>query len=753
MMFGFQDIRGYDSIIPRQYVEYMGWIEPQDELLYNRIAPLSELQSLESPLLHLLGVKYVIATQAIDRPGYKLVYDGEVKVYENANAMPRAFALPESAAVIVPGAQVGDALQLYDPREHVVLEEEQGYAPIGAAQASLYSPVAVERYSGSEVFLKAALTQRSWVVLADSYFPGWKAYGRAEGEEDERELTIYRADGNFRAVLLEAGTHTIRFKYTPMAFKLGLYASFITVMTLLLLGVFALWRRFYRADAGGSAVKRVARNSLVLMGMSLVNRFIDLVFAMLMLRILTPVGAGRFQTAVNLIGYFEILVLFGLGTLLTREAAKKPEEQRRYLGNTLTLRLLLWAVSMPILAGILFVSARYGNMAAETVWAVLLFSVGMIFSSFAEAISSVFYANEQMEYPAAISSVTTILRVMLGALALLVGWGVVGLAGVSAVANIITLAIMAALAARFYFHPRMELEPAFGRKLLFTSYPLMINHLLATIFFRIDIQFLQHYRGDAEVGYYSAAHRWIDALQIIPSYFTLAIFPLMSRYAESARDSLVRAYILSLRVLLIFILPVTVITLFISRELIALLGGASYLPQSMIALQLLILSRPFGFINGVTQYVLISIDQQRFLTKAFLIGMTFNVVANFLFVPKYGYQAAAAIMIFSEIALLLPFYYAIRKHLTRVPWVGITWQPLVASLVCGGILWVVRPLSLLLALGLAIVAYPVALWLLGGFRGQDLDVMWNAIPLGRVRGFLRRKSFTAESAETTEEKK
>ncbi len=752
MLFGFQDIRGYDSIIPKQYVEYMEWIEPQDELLYNRIAPLSEPNSLDSPLLHLLNVKYVITTQEIDRPGYRLVYDGEVRVYENASAMPRAFALPATSAVVVPRDRVGDALKRYDPREYVVLEEEQGFAAQGPAQPSRYAPVAVERYSGNEVFLKASVDRPSLVVLADSYFPGWKAYSRAEGDADERELALYRADGNFRAVYLEPGAYTIRFKYTPMSFKLGLYTSFLAAMSMLLLAVFTVWRRFYRADAGDSAVKRVAKNSLVLMGMSLLNRFIDLVFAMLMLRILAPVGAGRYQTAVNLIGYFEILVLFGLGTLLTREASKKPEEQRRYLGNTLVLRLLLWALSLPVLAGILVLSARFGNMAMETVWAVLLFSLGLIFSSFAEAISSVFYAHEQMEYPAAISSVTTILRVMLGALALLVGWGVVGLAAVSVVVNVVTLLILGVLAARFYFRPRLEFEPDFGRRLLSTSYPLMINHLLATIFFRIDIQFLQQYRGDAEVGYYSAAHRWIDALQIVPSYFTLAIFPLMSRYAESARESLVRAYILSLRLLLMFILPVTAITLFISRELIALLGGSQYLPQSMIALQLLILSRPFGFINAVTQYVLIAIDQQRFLTKAFLIGMTFNVVMNFLFVPKYGYQAAAAILIFSEIALLLPFYYAVRKHLTRVPWLGIAWQPGLASLACGGILWAMRPVSLLLGLLLAVVAYPIVLWLVGGFRADDLSVVWDAIPAGRLRRLLRGRTFTAEDAESAGQK-
>ncbi len=747
MMFGLQDIRGYDSIIPRQYVDYMQLIEPQDELLYNRIAPLSDLSSLGSPLLHLLNVKYVITTQGIDLPGYRLVYDGEVRVYENQQVMPRAFALPASSAVLVPRERVGDALRQHDPREYIILEQEQGFSAPATAEPSRYAPVEVVRYSGNEVYLRAAVSQPSLVVLADSYFPGWKAYSRT-GEADETELTIYRADGNFRAVYLEPGVYTIRFKYTPMSFKLGLYTSFIGGMTMVLLAVFWLWRRYYRPSQDGSAVKRVAKNSLVLMALSLVNRVIDMVLAMLMLRILTPVGAGRYQTAVNLIGYFEILVLFGLGTLLTREASKKPEEQRRYLGNTLALRILLWAVSLPILGGILFFSARYGNLSMETVWAVVLFNAGLIFSSFSEAIASVFYAHEQMEYPAAISSVTTILRVTLSALALLIGWGVIGLAGVSVVVNIVTLVILGVLVTRFYFRPRLEFEPAFGHKMLSDSYPLMLNHLLATIFFRIDIQFLQQYRGDAEVGYYSAAHRWIDALQIIPSYFTLAIFPLMSRYAESARESLIRAYILSLRLLLMFILPVTVITLFISRELIVLLGGSSYLPHSMIALQLLMLSRPFGFVNAVTQYVLIAIDQQKFLTKAFLIGVTFNLVANFLLVPRYGYQAAAAVLVFSEIALLLPFYYAVRKHLTRVPWFGIVWQPGLASLASAGILWAVRPFSLLLGLLLALIAYPLILWLIGGFRGGDLDVVWAAIPMGRLRRLL---GGGAPLAEVTEE--
>jgi len=80
-----------------------------------------------------------------------------------------------------------------------------------------------------------------------------------------------------------------------------------------------------------------------------------------------------------------------------------------------------------------------------------------------------------------------------------------------------------------------------------------------------------------------------------------------------------RAYVLSLRLLLIVALPIAAGVPFIAQGLIVLLGGGEYLPHSAIALQILIWFCP-SFVNSVTQYVLIAIDQQRFLTKAFVIG-------------------------------------------------------------------------------------------------------------------------------------
>jgi O-antigen/teichoic acid export membrane protein len=741
-----EDVRGYDSIIPAQYAHYMGLIQEQGDLLYNRIAPIYApgYHALDSALLDVLGVRYVLTTQEIPNQGYRLVYEGEIRVYENLDVMPRAFVLP--CAEVVPPEEMDYALRSLNPRQQVLLEPEAAGGQqhtTGRSNASCdMLPVTVTSYTPNEVFIQTSLDEPGWLVLADSFFPGWKAYQQisnqqSSSEPSETELPIYRANGNFRAVYLEPGDWIVRFKYTPMSFKLGLYVSFMAVVVLVLLLGWWAWGKLYRESMEDSPVKRIAKNSLAPMTLALTNRLIDFAFAMLMLRILAPEGAGRYQFAVVFIGYVEILTRFGLGTLLTREVARDRAQDNRYLSNVTILRALLWLASLPLMGVALWLYVVFGGVAVETVVAVGIFAIGLFFSNISDALTGLFYAYEKAEYPAAISAVTTVVRVSLGALVLLLGAGIIGLAAVSVVGNVIAVTVLGYLLVQKIFRPHRDNDPALRSYMLGESFPLMLNHLLATLFFRIDVLILQPTWGAQAVGYYGAAYKYVDGINIIPSYFTLAIFPLMSRYAQTARDSLVRAYILSLRLLLMIALPVAVGTPFIARELILILGGAQYLPDSMIALQLLIWFLPFSFVNQITHYVLIAIDQQRFLTKAFIIGVIFNVSVNLILIPRYGYRAAAITTIFSEWALLIPFYYAVRKHLCHVPWVGVTWRPALASAAMGAVLWLMRDAHALIQVVVAGVVYLAALALVGGFNQPDMVLVWGLIPLDRLRDRLR----------------
>jgi O-antigen/teichoic acid export membrane protein len=139
----------------------------------------------------------------------------------------------------------------------------------------------------------------------------------------------------------------------------------------------------------------------------------------------------------------------------------------------------------------------------------------------------------------------------------------------------------------------------------------------------------------------------------------------------------------------------------------------------------------------VTQYVLIAIDQQRFLTRAFLIGVIFNLSINLLLIPRYGYVAAAITTIFSEWALLIPFYYSVRKNLCHVPWVSVAWRPALASAMMGAVLLLLRDMNALALVMVGAVVYFVVLALIGGFSQPDMAIIWQLIPLNRLRARLR----------------
>jgi O-antigen/teichoic acid export membrane protein len=763
MPYGLEDVRGYDSIILQPYVAYMERIQPQGDLLYNRIAPIYSLprdqapsgyDALDNRLLDLLGTRYVVTTQTIPNAGYELAYDGEVKVYENLGAMPRAFIAPEAVAAPDQDAAL-TMLQDVDPAQTVIVE---GIAPadLPPATSLQVKEARLSQRANRELFVDVNISDPGWLVLTDSYFEGWKAYLRpfgvsgegvdASGEAIEKELPIYRADGAFRAVHLpEAGQWTVRFVYSPRSLLLGLYGWFLSGMTLFLLTAWWAWGRLYRGDreGDGSDVTTVFKNTSVQMSMSLLNKGIDFAFAMLRLRVLSPTGEGSYAFTIGFYGVFEIITRFGMGTLTTRDVALDRSRARSYLRNTVALRIGLWALSLPLM----FLFAAFYRVALDALTpqeaqAIVLFMLALLFANISDAISSVFIAFEKMEYPASTSTAVALAKVALGALVILppFDWGFVGLAGVSLVMNAAQMVWLYVLLRQKLLPPAENpppLDRSLQRYMLVESAPLMINHLLATIFWRISQFVLRGATNPAALGIYSAGVKYLDGLNVIPSYFTLALFPLMSRYAARAAtngangssDSLTRTYRLAMQLLLMTALPIAVAFTFAATPLIRILGGAAYLPDSAIALRIMIWSIPIGFVNSVTQYVLIAVNQQRYLTKAFLIAVAFTTITNLLLVPRFGYIAAAALLIPAEISLFIPFAYAVHRHVGPMPWLRLVGRPTLAAAGNLAATWSLAqagmPLFVSLPAGAAV--YALALILLGAFRGDEFTALRGAL--------------------------
>ena len=735
-LFDLQDVRGYDSIIPLQYVNYMQQLEPQSELQYNRIAPLRSAAALGSPLLDLLNVKYVLTRSPIDLPGYTLVHDGDLRVYRNERVLPRAFVLATGCAFAA--SNVTEALLTHDLRHFLILEPGAVLATAPPRSPADCDPQAAEitSYANSEVRIAVQVAAPAYLMLADSFAPGWRAYVQGAAGTAPVEVPVLRANANFRAVLLQPGAQSVRFKYSPDAVKLGGLLSFTAVMVWLLILAGSWWTHRPPVEAASGAA-RVARNSLAPMGFNLLNRAIDFVFAAYYLRVLGPGAAGDYTTAIVLVGWYEIWTNFGLNAWLTRAAAQDLPGANRYFSNSNILRIALAGLSMPVFLGAVFwYQAGTGALGAETVLAVALLAAGMFLSSLSSGLTALFYAYEQAEVPAAVSVGTTLLKVLCGTAALVLGYGFVGLAGVSIIVNAFTLLILAAYARLNFFVPRTEYTPALQRTMIVESFPLMLNHLLATLFFKIDVPLLRTLRGDAEVGRYGTAYKFLDAFNVIPSFFTFALFPLLSRQAQHDRPAMLRTYHFAIKLLTLVALPVAAAAWWLAAPLVGLLGGQAYLPDGALALQLMALSMPFGWINSVTNYLLVAAGQQRALTRCFAVAVLFNLGANLLFIPRYGFLAAAVITIFSELVEGAAFQYFVYRHIAPTPWLRLFGRAGMAAVAMLAVLWVGAQLHVALGLLLAAIVYVGALIALRVFDEWERAQLQAVLPPA-LRGLVK----------------
>ncbi len=731
-LFRMKDIRGYDSIIPKQYVDYMNLIEPQNLLQYNRISPITTWKGLHSPLLDLLNVKYIVTNQNIDSPEkFTLIYENELFIYENNKVLPRVYTLPESCIVFNHNNDLD--LTEYDPHHLLVLESADNISNSNSPNTSNRTDCNIGKAKitttkSNKLEIYTEMSQPGYVVVTDSFDNGWQAYVQNTQQISETKSIILRAHGNFRAIPLEKGSHTIRLIYSPLSFRIGSVFSAISIILLIILFFIWIWHISYK-NKSLSRLNTIAKNSIAPMGFNLLNRSVDFIFAMFYLRMLGPAEAGNYATAIVLVGWLEIWANFGLNTWLTREASKNLTNINQFFANSTILRIGLLLITMPIFLGAIYLyEINSGLLGQNTILAIVLLSIGMLFSTISTGITAVFYAFEKAEYPAAISSFSTILKVILGLIALILGYGFVGLAGASIIVNILTLSALIVIIRKLFFKPQTEFNLDLQKQMVSESFPLMINHLLATLFFKVDIPMIRTMRGQSEVGRYSTAYKFIEAFNIVPSFFTFAIFPLMSQQANTDKKSLIKTYHFAIKLLVVIAIPIAIITSTLAPFLITILGGEEFLPTGAIALQIMVWSIPFGWINSVTNYLLVAINQVRKLTNAFLIATIFNIVVNIIFIPIYGFYAAAISTILSELLLGILFQSTVYKQLSPTPFSKLFGRILMAATLLVTVIITLSRISILLSIIIGICSYLSIVLYVDVFNQHEKRLMLDLLP-------------------------
>ncbi|MCO5177492.1 MAG: YfhO family protein, partial [Thermomicrobiales bacterium] len=241
LVWDLQSINGYSVLWPLTYQE-----------LFNLA-----VGNPGSPIYDLLNIRYVPVTRPLadlypgfDLSGFQLAMDGWMQIYENTDAMPRAWIAehwvvqPEDAVLAWMTTNAGSL------RDTVVVSDSpvegvSGSAPVSGGTANIVE------YGNTRVVVRASHPTAGYLVLADPYYPGWSA--TVDGEAAE----ITRADHALRAVWLPEGTHEVVFTYHSTHRTLGTFVSLVSLIAIVAIAGWSVIRP--RRPSGRAVIRSQAR--------------------------------------------------------------------------------------------------------------------------------------------------------------------------------------------------------------------------------------------------------------------------------------------------------------------------------------------------------------------------------------------------------------------------------------------------------------------------------------------------------------
>jgi hypothetical protein len=144
-----------------------------------------------------------------------------VRVYRVPEPLPRAYVVGTARIASDREALTRLVDRSFDPTQEVVIAS----GPAAVAGPGFAGSCRILQLAADRIRLEAELSAPGYLILVDSYDPGWRAW------IDGRPEPVLRANVAFRAVRVPAGRHTVEYRYQPTTVLVGAALSLLASLT------------------------------------------------------------------------------------------------------------------------------------------------------------------------------------------------------------------------------------------------------------------------------------------------------------------------------------------------------------------------------------------------------------------------------------------------------------------------------------------------------------------------------------------
>lgn len=385
---------------------------------------------------------------------------------------------------------------------------------------------------------------------------------------------------------------------------------------------------------------------------NLVSKTLLFLFGMIVARLYGAAVYGQYNYAVSVVSYFIMFSNLGVQSYAVYSIAKEPERTAELYSKVLSLEIIFGAVSTAFL--VIFVKIFPSN-------ALMVLLVGSTILISAINVDWLYKAKQDFKSVSVqviMISLVQCLIVIIAAIYGITNWMILPAAVSFAqfVGNCFLLFKVKKIYSIGYHLDVRDWTP-----LIKNGLPFLFSGIFAGINCNIDIVFLGNMVDDKLVGCYSAAYKIINLLTLMVSVVFTPVFPvLVEKFEQGFIFDINKMMSKSIKLLLIFIMPIVMGGIITGNEVILLLFGEEY-SGTNIAFRFLLVYTVVFYIREAYGYLISASGNQKKYMLITCASAGSNICMNLLLIPVGGIEGAALATVISEIINLILMKNTVKK--------------------------------------------------------------------------------------------
>lgn len=408
---------------------------------------------------------------------------------------------------------------------------------------------------------------------------------------------------------------------------------------------------------------KIAANSAAQFVARIVSSGSILLATLLITRNLSKEVWGDFVTITSYVGIFAIVADFGLNGVVLKFLTIEEEKIAIYFKNLLGLRIVL-SISASFLALVVLSFLPYSSgIKVGIIVALLLISTQAVVNT----ALLVFQKKLRYDFSSLADILGSFVIVFLVFLAIKFHSNLFVILFIFVFGNIVKAA-----ASLFFVHFLVKIRGiAFNfqlwRLFLISSLPLGLMVVFSQLNANVDKQILAltteniGVSASLAVAIYGLSYRIFDFSLSIPTYIVNSSYPLLLNTHKNDKTELFKLAKQLFIGLLLLGIVLSIIGWVLSPWVLQVFGKYS---QSLVSLRVLLLGLPFFFVSSLLLWLTITINKEKIVPFIYGFAALANVVLNLIFIPKFGYNAAAWVTVISELIILILLSVVLINYFT-----------------------------------------------------------------------------------------